>query len=837
MMADQPRQSPWDRIRSWCARCWQYVLDLALILWVVRVPLSFAALGLLILGETPQAQDLFVDLVYPATRESPEFLLRIPEFLFLLVFIWAMPTHYAARLLLDTDRRFRAYVERRRAAADSRCLASMELWVPRLLGLVPFVAVIIALVRSHLNLPILDQQLFIAAEITRSLIYLGILVLVVAGLFTYYMLKRPRDANVAWLRWARAIASLGSPLYRLISPGRRDPAGNEEEKGRDLGRALLMLVFVVFVAVLALGADRSADLFPRGLAVPLVLGGWLPFLAYLSALGRAIRAPLILGLAIIVNVLTIPLGDNHSVRRIIAAETAGRPADMSHMNLNQAVKLWMEENGCADGAAECPRPIIVVAAGGASRAGFFTASILGHFLQEATYGHGLDANAVRKRLFAISSVSGGSVGAVMATAALAAKRDSADHPCRQTQFPLWWGIEIGNWRDCFEALASGDFLTPVFIGLTFHDTVRFGPWRDRAAILETAWEDRFERLVTRTDQPRQKGQCFGLVCPFMTLRPTKGHWIPLLVLNGTSEAEGNRIVTTVLDRTYTANPLQDCPSAVRRGTSPGTCALLVQTKYFHDLLADDKKPENWKAKFQRRLQPDFRNKRKVDDVRLSTAAHNSARFPIISPPGGVRNQEHQIIDRIVDGGYVENYGALSALELALAMRAVEPGLAPFVLVISNDPDDALDPEDDVVSIKPQLAPKYQEKRQRQERKQADVDDGEVLTELFTPITTFANTRTARGTHAVAQLRTALFSRMPDCPAHVAHVRVWPQEREKSQRARAVSMSWWLSAPVQRHLHQQTEDSKNENDNGETLKLVWEVLTKTSKCASTAAGSN
>jgi hypothetical protein len=237
MMADQPRQSPWDRIRSWCARCWQYVLDLALILWVVRVPLSFAALGLLILGETPQAQDLFVDLVYPATRESPEFLLRIPEFLFLLVFIWAMPTHYAARLLLDTDRRFRAYVERRRAAADSRCLASMELWVPRLLGLVPFVAVIIALVRSHLNLPILDQQLFIAAEITRSLIYLGILVLVVAGLFTYYMLKRPRDANVAWLRWARAIASLGSPLYRLISPGRRDPAGNEEEKGRDLGRA------------------------------------------------------------------------------------------------------------------------------------------------------------------------------------------------------------------------------------------------------------------------------------------------------------------------------------------------------------------------------------------------------------------------------------------------------------------------------------------------------------------------------------------------------------------------------------------------------------------------
>jgi hypothetical protein len=484
----------------------------------------------------------------------------------------------------------------------------------------------------------------------------------------------------------------------------------------------------------------------------------------------------------------------------------------------------VDENKCA--GADCPRPIIVAAAGGASRAGFFSASVLGYLLQEAQY-HDIDPNDVRKRLFAISGVSGSSVGALMAVSALATKRNSADHACPQTSFALWWGQAINNWRDCFEALTSGDFLTPVFIGLTFHDIVRFGWWRDRAAILEEAWERRYDRLITQPDDP-PTGGCRGLGCPFLTLRPSKGRWIPLLVLNGTSESEGNRIVTTVLAPTYTARS-GPCPTSHRSG--PGSdCALLAHTRDFHsDLLNDPTPPEGWLANMQRFFLSDFRKRRELLDVRLSTAAHNSARFPIISPPGSVRNRAHQIIDRIVDGGYIENYGALSALEIALAMRAVDSGLAPFVLVISNDPDDPLDPDDDVVSANPAAAQRYQEKSQEQ-KKRVDVDDGEVLTELTAPITTLANTRTARGTHAVIQLRSALFTRMPNCRAHVAHVRVWPQSQETSKRSRAVSMSWWLSAPIQRHLHQQTEDTKNENGNGEILKLVWEMLAAKSDCA-------
>ena len=55
--------------------------------------------------------------------------------------------------------------------------------------------------------------------------------------------------------------------------------------------------------------------FPRATAVPFILGGWLPFLSYVSAVGRRIRAPLIVGLAVLVAVLATVLGDNHLVRR------------------------------------------------------------------------------------------------------------------------------------------------------------------------------------------------------------------------------------------------------------------------------------------------------------------------------------------------------------------------------------------------------------------------------------------------------------------------------------------------------------------------------------------
>ena len=166
----------------------------------------------------------------------------------------------------------------------------------------------------------------------------------------------------------------------------------------------------------------------------------------------------------------------------------------------------------------------------------------------------------------------------------------------------------------------------------------------------------------------------------------------------------------------------------------------------------------------------------------------------------------------------------------MAVHAIQPDLAPFVLVISNDPDDLLNPANDSDTAAKE---RRQAQREQQLKKaRASVNRSEPVTDIVTPVKTVANARTAHGILGVDQLRSSLRGAMPACDVRMIHVRVWPQQLdETTNRSRAVSMSWWLSAPIQRHLHQQTEGTKNENDNGPRLQRVWEVLRTTSSCAS------
>jgi hypothetical protein len=98
----------------------------------------------------------------------------------------------------------------------------------------------------------------------------------------------------------------------------------------------------------------------------------------------------------------------------------------------------------------------------------------------------LDAAVVAKRLFAISAVSGGSLGAVMTVAALARANAGGGVSCVKRKPTLWYGDSINNWRDCLEALMAGDFLTSVAVGLVFRDMVPFGPGR----IAPPHWKNR-----------------------------------------------------------------------------------------------------------------------------------------------------------------------------------------------------------------------------------------------------------------------------------------------------------------------------------------------------------
>jgi hypothetical protein len=280
--------------------------------------------------------------------------------------------------------------------------------------------------------------------------------------------------------------------------------------------------------------------------------------------------------------------------------------------------------------------------------------------------------------------------------------------------------------------------------------------------------------------------------------------------------------------------MSKCPTS----ESTSDCQLLVDADRFHDLLKYRAQPTSWLGALQRALLAWTEGSVELDDVRLDTAALNSARFPFISPAGSIRNRDRAIVDRIVDGGYFENYGALSAKEIAIAIHAAQPALAPVVVVISNDPDDILTLDDDAVASEAKIKADLKNQRNLQEKKaRATANGNEPVTDIVTPLITVANTRTAHGILGVDQLPSTLRDAMSNCAAQndLIPVRVWPQHLETGDGSRAVSMSWWLSTLVQRHLHQQTELAstglgKNSNQNEPWLQEAWKSMKTASGCA-------
>ncbi|ADH89312.1 conserved hypothetical protein [Ancylobacter novellus DSM 506] len=836
------------RVASRAGRIWTFILDIALTLWVVRVPLVSIALGFVILGLAPQAADALVDVAIGDQLAEWWEMPPSVRLLILVFLLWAMPVHYSARLLLQTDQRYRATalvrgVGPRPDPPATRCgicgllrecftcgppFGCIETYVPRLLGAATFLAFALAALAAERFLPTLES-VGLREDVVVQLRWIAALMLMGAIVFLFYAGLRRRIAALPFFAAADRFIerNLGKVFRRLGMV-----AGRAANRVQASGRLYLLLVGLAVGVFLIFGPHALAEnrLFPRAMALPVILGGWVPALSLVGGWGRRLRAPLITAILLLVAGIYALLGDNHTVRRLADSPAAGQTS------LEEAVNLWMLKNGCAGRDVPCPRPIIVAAAGGASRAGFFTASVIGHFLDfelhkpqvsvgrdnDTSYvkaanddgrmtaalaprqGPALTGDKVAERFFAISGVSGGSVGALMVAAALRnSPGDSKPPPCHQPAAKLWFGGGVNTWRDCLEVLMSGDFLSATFFGLTFRDQVPLG-FDDRAVMLEQSWENWFSEAMTAPDAgaatvaaananaaagpapPRLP----GLDGAFLQLQPRadasgSATWIPYLVLNGTSVATGQRIVTSTLKPRY--RPPDGCPTGPRLPS--GECVLFTHALDFHELLNGNAGTDG----FFDRLQVHLFGTPAASDIPASTAALNSARFPVISPPGSIRDTSGQVIDRIVDGGYFENYGADSALELAKAMVAVAPKLRPFVLVISNDPETArIDGKAQNGAIAP------------------NIDDVSWFPDANGPLGAVMQVRSGRGRLAVAELRTWLDTTLgSECGANSAHIQVLPQPgATRTDVAREVSMSWWLSKPVQLHLRQQLENSSS-----------------------------
>ena len=457
---------------------------------------------------------------------------------------------------------------------------------------------------------------------------------------------------------------------------------------------LFLLYLALLLAVLIVAGNNPfwlSEKASREIFLVLLLGAWVVPLSYLAAWSHRLKIPLLFIVFVLLVTATELSSKFNDIRMVDNPHALSR--DLRQVTMTEAIAQWKKANGCDAGQRPCPAPIIVAGQGGASRAAYFTATTVAHLIHETRTLPEIYEDG-GKRIFALSTVSGSSLAAVVLRAALedALLRGAVEHeigPCRAGD-SLWFGYLDGDhrptsWRTCIQTILAGDFLSPTFVGLGLRDRLSIEnpisgrpAWGDRAMILERAWEERYRAIAQgrlAAGQPKNPGlRAPSWLCEAYHL--AKGEWsrvaspaIPKrdLAHFGPQSYRNRREALLLRWKVGSTGRLRAGLRFLRdRCQHAKCCGCRIAEAHLPGERVDDDPL------------------RSVGDLRLSTAATVSARFPIISPPGAVRNVDGVIADRIVDGGYFENDGLATARDIARILIA--DGLHPVVLLIQNDPE-------------------------------------------------------------------------------------------------------------------------------------------------------
>ncbi len=840
------------------------------ILLACRVSVISAIAGVLLFSLVPQARDLFSDITYGALPSSLSAWLMWALFFFYMFFVWAFSVHFGARTMLNSNvwmvsRRVRTLVQSspshecaEKFAADladvKKELEPLIDWIPRLLGAAPFLAVYFGLYRAYQVVG--DAQAFQPAVEARIQIFLlGLLNFVVGGLFLLFVWKRRK---------------------LLLN--------------RFSGRALLIAAWVSFAATLAIffvsyfAPAFQSHIAPRALIVPFLFGSLVLFATLLAWLSERYGLPFLLT-AILLAFGVTALNKHFNDLR----ELPGNPPNLAERQIEiaKAVEKWKLANHCSDKDG-CPPALIVAAEGGASRAAFAAATALGHLFdlqrEKDLANHEDGPLAASRRVFAISGVSGGAFGAATIRTALweSLERDGKWPPCKVA--PDYWfratstdaqNLVMEKWRACLQALVSGDYLTPAFVGLGFRDNLSprafifWGPTilkDDRAALIEKAWESYFDAVISGEQHwplgllaAKEPDDATGLRRPFgyvaAELDKHEGAWLPLLLLNGTSVDRGTRIIASDLVSTE--------PGVPRKEDMGGRAPLYPAAFDLFEMLSTPCPPtkvEDQACALAHAGFKDVPTRRDGANVRLSTTAMLSARFPVVSPAGTIRakGDEGRDGDRVVDGGYFENAGLTTALDVARALRG--QGVTPIVLWVQNDP--TID-EDDVKQMdksetgqdnrgiiieKTGQTPQFPPRAASTPRLQGA--DPDWLSAFFSvisaPFEALTATRDGHALEASDLIQRRLLEMNEkttcvagDCSLNSSYFTFkmfknprfndFPEECASLAKAKPrpimseVSMSWWLSQSVQAELDSQICDQRNRQSLDDLMKRLAQKL--------------
>lgn len=507
---------------------------------------------------------------------------------------------------------------------------------------------------------------------------------------------------------------------------------------RDLG----VVPCTVYVFVVALNISTTVWIAWRPeafdgmgpLAILLIAASFLCFSGSLLCMAGDRRGLPLLSLMLLLSATLhwLHLNDNHKVRQYPAMSTHEQPMvppAESRPTFDAYMDAWLDDR-CAK---RSPCPVILVSAeGGGIRGAAWTALVLSRLTARLGAADAQPSSSLfAHHLFAASGVSGGSLGLATYAVMLGTSPDTAALEPRA------------------QAMLSHDFLAPTLANTFFIDfTQRWlpGAWMDdRARALTRAWESAARSLGTD-----------AFAQPFAALYPAPGGKVstdtPALFLNSTTVMEGRRFVQ---------HPFQPIATLQR---------------------------QPWTAGFDGSGWLDPR-------VPLSEVVLNSARFTYVSPAGTLESRAANppLPDRVqlVDGGYFENSGTTTLLDVLhlLRARASQRGIALRVIVIhiSNDPlmSDFIDRHDALHPL-----PLYTASCPAVQGRVHDSVRGEAAA----PVDALLNTRNARGEYARVQLLKALKTDDGDV---LWHFRLCPGDYP-------IPLGWTISAPVFTELGHQLD---------------------------------
>ena len=433
--------------------------------------------------------------------------------------LWCLASWYTARVLLyvNLPTTQDLYVEE-----DDNWSAG-HLWlarnVPRILGAVPLAIIGLSMLRAvgtyEVDPPIL-------------LLVLGVCALAgsVALWWAFYKRREIMESNAKNVLRQQSSKMPAAPLNLQAMAFDQNLLRSIPKQQREQLRALRVLPItelksahrvllgagtasVLLLLAFTLDPIHAAGAIGTGAVLTLAGASWVLWGSALVYWGERTRIP-VLTLVLLLAVVSSIWNDNHNIRVLNAGGGSDRDS------LETALSKWHDQisKKYSDGPQH---PLFIVTAeGGGIRAAYWTSIVLGSLQDKDP--------SFADHVFAISGVSGGSVGAAVFSALL------TDENAR------------GQIVQRSEEILGQDFLSSAIAAMLYPDFAqRFCPipiqLLDRGQWLEKSWEQAWRETARKHGHDDNR-----FAEGFRSLWKQGNPYVPVLFLNATSVERGNRVI-------------------------------------------------------------------------------------------------------------------------------------------------------------------------------------------------------------------------------------------------------------------------------------------------------